>query len=175
MIYYRCNKKVLEEFQNKADRELLIYKDIEDIRNYAFSILYGNGINDVEQVIRTSDLENHYLAMKLLYKKSIYLKKFVTYRQASQEIQISCMENLAKTGNTIVYNMVSCYGEELGGLLYLPKDISRWTKEYLKNHQEYLFCFQDMSIYQDQASLGFTVLCEFGEHRHQDVLEKILK
>jgi len=175
MIYYRRNKKILEEFQNKEDKELLIYKDKEDIRNYAFTILYGNGINEIEQVIRTSDLENHYLAMKLLYKKSKYLKKFVTDKEASAEIQTNCIEHLANTGNAVIYNMISNRTMELGGLLYLPKNPTDWTKEYLCHHKEYLKCFKDMSIYQDAGALGINVLCEFGEHSHQSVLEKILK
>jgi len=172
MIYYRCNKKRLEEFQNKQDRDLFIYPNKDDLRNYAFTIIYENGINEVEQVIRTSDLKNHYLATKLLYKKSKYLSKFVSYQEASSPILNNFMESLSEKGNSILLNMVPFTSEELGGVLFLSK--GDYSKSFLSSHLDSLLKFNDMSIYLCNGQNEIISECEFGQNLHGEVLQKIL-
>lgn len=170
MIYYRRNKKILEEFQNKEDRGLLRYPTIDDIRNMAFSIFYKDGV--VEQVLRTIDLKNHYLALQLLYKKSLYLKKYVSYQDVSV-LNVN-FEKIPSGGNMFLSNMTADFREELGGLLYLPKNFTYEMKDFLRTYEESLYLFPDMGIYQDEQD-DVNVLCEFGRHEHKEILKNILK
>jgi len=126
----------------------------------------------VDQIIRTEDLYNHYLATRLLYKKSKYLKQFVNYKQASSKLLYDFTTTLAKKGNSILYNMVSDTSEELGASLFFNEE--EYAKEFLKSKLDSLKKIKDMSIYLHKSGELYS-LCEFGQNSHVDILQKILK
>ena len=71
MIYFYQNKNVVQPFDSHQ-KDFLAYPDIQDLRNYAF--LYIHSDNEIEGVIRTSNLTEHYYALMPLSNQSAHLK-----------------------------------------------------------------------------------------------------
>jgi len=172
LIYFQRNRTQVEELVN-PDNNILLYPDVEDVRNYAFFILYEN---DKELFLRTSDLKYHFIGLKLLYKSSKYLKKIVTYKDVCQIDHVWCDYKLAKSGNILMYqedpSLVK--KKDLGGFLYLPHSFTPYQKSWLLEHEKYLHSYRDIGIYQfNMENQAFQELTLYGEENYLPVLKKL--
>lgn len=177
MIYYKANNNTLQTFKNKEDHDLLKYYNTDDIRNYAISIIYGNGLNEVEQILRTSNLSLHYKALSLLYKKSKYLKKYIKSRDIDI-LHYSFDEKMSKSSNAILYheNPEGTENADIGADLFLPAILDDNIRQFLRKSEPYLMMFPYMEIFQYNKEKDEIIeLCECGHEEFEKTLKSLIK
>lgn len=151
MIYYYQSKNVLQSFDsNQIDS--LVYPDIQDLRNYAFLYIYPD--NEIEAVIRTANLTEHYMALMPLSKKSNHLNKFskiltddVTHYEFDE---VASKEGILQ----IYYSTSDLQDTDAFGYINLPSRPTDFQKQFIRNHLLYFEIYQEILINQFDETFG---------------------
>jgi len=137
MVYFFNEKSELIACSKLQQKE---YASKMDLWNYAISICYNSSINETESILCSFNVKNHNQLLQLLYYKSLYFRKFTSfYSVQSPEMEI-LEYNLTRKGNIIFYNANLNQLENIDefGLMYFPKCLSSYQKQYLKVYRDSL-------------------------------------
>jgi hypothetical protein len=145
MIYFYQNKNVVQPFDSHQ-KDFLAYPDIQDLRNYAF--LYIHSDNEIEGVIRTSNLTEHYYALMPLSNQSAHLKPFRNVL-IDDDTHYYFDEAVCKEGTLQIYYSTSdLRSEDTFGYINVPAVLTEFQKQFIRNHLPYFEVYQDILVNQ---------------------------
>lgn len=143
MIYYLQNKTLMEITNDIKNN--LPYQNMADPRNFAIIYIHANGIT--EKILRTPNLEYHYMAIKALSKISKPLSFLVNKEDITDPIHYDLDVKLAKEGTlAIYYSPPSFEMEENYGLIYIPEDPTDFQKQFLRNNIPFFEVYPNLYV-----------------------------
>ena len=173
MIYFYQNKQVLS--MTELGKESLFYPDdINDLRNYAITIVYKN---EVEQIARNSSIYLHLDYFRLLYKKSQKLQRRILKRDLNNLLHETIDDKLLANSNAIFYHNYPDEKErENFGILCLPSELNQYQKQFFCECLKYLEVYDEFILgrYNPNTKM-MEDLNEFGDGLGVSVLKKIVQ
>ena len=172
MVYYYPSKNVLVPI-NSNQTDILAIPDIHDLRNYAFLYIYPN--HEIEGVIRTRNLSEHYYALLPLSKMSTHLQSFESFL-LDDITHYQFDEELCKTGTLQIYYSTSDLSDEDAfGYINMPSVLTDFQKSFISNHLSYFEIYQDILINQyENHSNSLTELNFMGDGTFLQVLQNLV-
>lgn len=171
MVYYYRNSDVIEPC-NLDSSNMLVYPDTNDLRNFAFLYIYSN--NEMEAVIRTANLSEHYYALMPLIKISKHLKEFGDFL-IGDDIHCEFDEEVTKAGTLqIYYSTTNLQDKDAFGYINAPATLTDYQKQFIRDHLAYFKIYQEILINQYDESQGtLKELNFFGDGTFLQILNEL--
>lgn len=172
MFYFLKGKNSLGTLKS-PNIEMLVYPNIQDLRNYAFLYIYPNG--EIDGVIRTGNLAGHFYAIEPLLKISPNLKSFYqSFKETDDVTHYNLDENLAAHGVLEIYYSTSDLSdEEAFGYINMPSQLTDFQKNFLINHRAYFAVYEDLLVCQYNEDMqGLDSLNELGDGNFLEIIDQ---